>query len=361
MRKPQRWDMCVSHFDQDVVTFITQYFSRPETTILFIAAAGFDPRSTVIAQTLAAFAPKIRALFIREQRANPPRLLVQNAEAHARILAQLYATHTTLPIQVFGTDGAVVGGRRIVAEISNVDLNGISDIIVDISALSSGISFPLIRYLVEFSGRNVHVFLAHDSLLDDSIHPNTSDKPSLVHGFKGNWALDAGSASAVLWLPQLARGRKAALSRIHEVVKPHDTCPIIPFPASNPRQGDDVLEYFQNELENTWEVDARNIVYAAENDPIDVYRTILQLDDLRTPVFAESGGSKLVLSPLGSKVLALGSMMAAIERELPIVYVEALGYEIDGPVATDPPPPKLLHLWLSGSPYPNDMTALIDI
>jgi hypothetical protein len=72
------------------------------------------------------------------------------------------------------------------------------------------------------------------------------------------------------------------------------------------------------ELEAGWEVDTRNIVYADEADPLDLYRTILRLDDLRKPVFKEVGGSLLVLSPLGSKIMALGALMGALERNLPV-------------------------------------------
>ena len=68
-------------------------------------------------------------------------------------------------------------------------------------------------------------------------------------------------------------------------------------------------------------MDTRNIVYADEGDPLDLYRTILRLDDLRKPVFREVGGSLLVLSPLGSRVTALGALMAALERDLPVAYL----------------------------------------
>lgn len=75
--------------------------------------------------------------------------------------------------------------------------------------------------------------------------------------------------------------------------------------------------------------DARSIVYADEGDPLD--RTILALDNLRKPVFAETGGSMLVLSPLGNEVMALGALMAALERDLPVVYLDRLRARIFNP------------------------------
>lgn len=99
-------------------------------------------------------------------------------------------------------------------------------------------------------------------------------------------------------------------------------------------------------------MDTRNIVYASESDPLDLYRTILRLEDLRVPVFAECDGSLLVLSPLGSKVMALGCLMAALERDLPIVYLEAVGYAVEANKLAQEGDYKLLHLWLEGDVYP---------
>ena len=114
-----------------------------------------------------------------------------------------------------------------------------------------------------------------------------------------------------------------------------------------------MAEEYLTEFEETWEVDTRNIVYADEADPLDLYRTILRLDDLRRPVFVETGGSMLVLSPLGSKVMALGALMAALERNLPVAYVEPLGYGFEATATEAARPSKLIHIWLEGDAYPN--------
>ena len=100
-------------------------------------------------------------------------------------------------------------------------------------------------------------------------------------------------------------------------------------------------------------MDARNIIYADEGDPLDLYRTILRLDDLRAPVFEETGGSMLVLSPLGSKVMAFGALLAALERDLPIVYLESVGYELESRVPERFDDSNLIHLWLEGDVYPD--------
>jgi hypothetical protein len=98
-------------------------------------------------------------------------------------------------------------------------------------------------------------------------------------------------------------------------------------------------------------VDTRNIVYAAEEDPLDLYRTILRLDDLRKAVFREVGGSLLVLSPVGSKVMALGALMAALERDLPVAHLESIGYDLDRSIPATSTTPNLVHVWLEGDVY----------
>ena len=240
---------------------------------------------------------------------------------------------------------------------------GVTDVIVDISALSAGISFPIVRYFFERIDRgneavNLHVFVVHDPHLDSDIRSIASDAPGYVHGFKGRSTLSEMADAAKLWLPQLATGRRAALERLYGFIEPHDTCPILPFPASNPRLGDELAEEYLTELESTWSVDTRNIIYADEEDPLDLYRTILRLDDLRKQVFAETGGSMLVLSPLGSKLMAVGALMAALERNLPVVYLESVGYEFEAIVPEEIGRPNLIHLWLEGDVYPRPRPAL---
>src|SRR6185369_11682497 len=69
----------------------------------------------------------------------------------------------------------------------------------------------------------------------------------------------------------------------------------------------------------------------------------------------EVGGSQIILSPVGSKALAVGALMAALDRDFTIMYVEALGYDVDLPrldAARSASPGDLVHVWLHGEAYP---------
>jgi len=362
MTPPGRWTSCVAHFDDNVRSFISEYFIS-DRKVLFIAGAGFDPRSTAVGRLLANSKAILESLLIQEIRPNPHNELLSRANTNAEVLSRLIANHKILPIDIFDSDNAVIGGRNVVKAISLQPYESITDIVVDISALSVGISFPILRYLIQrFSGNgskiNVHVFVSHNPIIDEAIRPIAGDTPGFVHGFRGLWALDSKASAAKLWLPQLARGRTTTLQRLFDFISPHDTCPILPFPALNPRLGDELAEHFLTEMENTWEVDTRNIIYASEDDPLDLYRTILRMEDPRREVFSETGGSLLVLSPMGSKVMALGALLAALERNLPVAHLEPIGYELDTSIATANLEPKMVHVWLEGDIYLSRATGI---
>ncbi len=351
------WDPCVAHSGDDVDRFLARYFAQPHRLAFLVAGAGFDPRSCIVAERLANETINVRALLIREDRPNPPRGQSNRANENTSVILNVLPDSQVASIDIFGQDGAVVGGRNIINVLRQQSLNGVTDIVVDISALSAGTIFPIIRYFVELIGRhgrqtNLHVVVVHDPLLDDKIRPVPGDVPAYVHGFKGRSTLSEASGAARLWLPQLAFGMRGALTRLYDFVDPHDTCPILPFPATDPRFGDRLAEEYLADFENTWSVDARNIVYADEGDPLDLYRTLLRLDDLRNAVFSETGGSMLVLSPHGSKVMALGALLAALERDLPVAYLESIGYDMMESVLDTVVQPSIVHLWLEGEVYP---------
>ena len=360
----RRWDPCVAHRGNEVDGFINDYFAQPDRKVLLVTGAGFDPRSCTVAERLSNTATSVRALLIREERPNPPQDQSDRADANTNILLTTLADRQVVRVKIFGSDGAAVGGRNLVRVFSQQQhLQGMTDVVVDISALSAGISFPIVRYFVERFARsneavNLHVFVVHDPYLDADIRSIASDVPGYVHGFKGRSTLYDTADAARLWLPQLATGRHAALGRLYDFVKPHNTCPILPFPARDPRLGDALAEEYLTEIESTWSVDARNIVYADEGDPLDLYRTILRLDDLRKSAFAETGGSMLVLSPLGSKLMALGALLAALEHDLPVAHLEPISYELEGTVPEEIEQSNLIHIWLEGDVYPHPRPAL---
>jgi hypothetical protein len=356
---PARWEHCIYHRGQHTEAFLREYLADETRRVLVIAGAGFDPRSTAVSEIIAGVAgARTVGFFLREERPRPAPPLVERADAHEGALLGLLPGSTVARLDVFASDNAVVGGRTAVRLINSLGLAGVSDVFVDLSALSVGVAFPIVRHvlgLVERRRLNLHLIVADEPGTDSGIVATSGDVADTVHGFKGGWGLDANSRAARLWMPQLARGKRGVLERIHQRVEPHAVCPILPFPASRPRLADELVEHFGEEFENTWKVDSGDIVYAGERGPLDLYRTILRMDDTRRRVFAEVGGSQIILSPVGSKALAVGALMAALDRDFTVMYVEALGYEVDLPrldASRGVSAGNLVHVWLHGDAYP---------
>lgn len=359
MSNSRRWDRCVCHRGQETQQFVAEYLGTDDRQALLIAGGGFDPRTTAISEVVSStMGDRVLGLFIREERPNPEGELVDRAERNVALMTALIPNSRVVQIQIFAPDGAVTGGRQAASMIHDVDLDGITDVLVDSSAISTGIAFPLVRHLlwrVETHPRllNLHLLVTDEPVTDQDIVSTSSDRAAPIHGFHGGLGLEPNAQAAKLWFPQLISGQRAILERIHSYCDPHDVCPILPFPSSNPRFADELIEEYQEQFDSQWKVDARNIVYADERNPLDLYRTILRIDDARKRVFAETGGSLIILSPLGSKVLAMGALMCAIERDFPVVHVESVAYAVDFKTMEvhRRGPGELVHVWLSGEAY----------
>lgn len=382
--EPPRWERCIDHRGDAVDGFVAQHFASDDRRVLLVGGAGFDPRTLTVAQLLTrTLDNRLEGLFIRERRPSPDRMLLAQADGHATELQRLVPASRVVDIDVFESDGAVGLGRRIVDLLRDLDIGSYTDIVIDFSALSIGSSFPLTRLLLErleaadadasatgigetprtSDGRiNLHAMVTARTTTDDQIVPSPSAVVGPVHGFQGRFGLDETARAAKLWIPQLPFDQRSILGRLYDYLQPHDVVPVLPFPAHDPRRSDRLIEHYATELENRWTVDARSLVYADETSPLDFYRTVLRMDDGRHPVFASTGGSLLILSPIGSKVLALGAMMAAAERDLPVMYVEALGYSAnvsDGD-QTCYSSADIVHVWLFGEAYPRVAASSTD-
>jgi hypothetical protein len=174
-----------------------------------------------------------------------------------------------------------------------------------------------------------------------------------VRGFAGPSSFQA-MPIARIWLPQLGRGRVETLRKIratHDSV--YKVCPVVPFPARNPRRADELLPEYQPALVDEWKVDARDYIYVSEKNPLDCYRTISTLKKRYDKTVDEVFFPQIILSPLGSRVIAAGAMMAAVEHGLSVHYVETLRYEFKTSALSAQPQDKdmIVHIWLHGPVY----------
>jgi hypothetical protein len=357
-----RWDTCLTLTDTDRDEFFAEYLDQAGRSCLLIGGAGFDPRAAHVAKYFGSFQrAKMRGIFIREERKLPqPQLGKLADENRGSIGGHLKGNAVFAKLNMFESD-VPVGGRKMLEILSKERFEEITDIILDISALSCSVFFPVTRYLLEVCAKaakakrslHLHLLTMEEPQVDRQIRGIPGESVSHLHGFRGDQSMDAGAQKPLLWIPVLAPGTGEILRRVYTYLSrdtnqtPIDVCPIIPFPCHDPRMPDLLICEFRDLLVK-WGADFRSLLYAAESDPLDAYRAICEICSARHTTFKALGGSSVVLTPVGNKLLAVGAMLAAIEKDLKVVMVESVGYNEGSGLTDNGSPLRLNHLWLFG-------------
>lgn len=247
MSPAKNWDPCVAYEGPRAEAFIADYFASKTRQVLMVVGAGFDYRSSRALGMLSKVAKdRLTGLFIREQRPEPGERLIKLADANEAQLRQCCADATVVSVDVFDSrDSAVVVGPQVVKVVGqDLTLDKVTDVVVDMSAMSIGLSFPLVRLVYQRARQsaarghrvNVHVLLMSDGFSDESVEREFIDKVTTVHGFAGQLGLRARREQiARLWIPQLSNRKRAATRLIFQYLLERapmlDVCPLIPFPS----------------------------------------------------------------------------------------------------------------------------------
>jgi hypothetical protein len=128
----------------------------------------------------------------------------------------------------------------------------------------------------------------------------------------------------------------------------------VPFPARNPRRGDSIIEEHRQILFDEFRVEPRNILYASEYNPFEAYRQVFQVIDRYRDALVELGDCRIFVSPLSSKLLSIGALLACYDHRhqrsgkfhVGMPYVEAAAYGPSPPISA--PDRELTSMWLTG-------------
>jgi hypothetical protein len=174
-----------------------------------------------------------------------------------------------------------------------------------------------------------------------------------ISGFQHGLMDEAGGNVVTVWVPVLGASQGPQLSRIYEFLEPDDVFPVLPFPSRNPRRGDEIVMEHRELLIEHMRVEPRNYIYAHESNPFDLYRQVTRLSDRYAPILEPLGVARVVASVHASKVLSLGVLLAAIERQLPVVHAVATDYIISpaADLLAFEDKNEMMTLWLAGDPY----------
>lgn len=355
-------------------SFWKEFLAEKRRDLLFVLGHGFDSRMCEgVDRILSVGGDGTRdvALIAFDEGADSPsQMYVDQRRANGLRLEKLIQGRGEIrhrSIRMFSEDNRRIGARSIAQEFaSQEEFNSYTDVVVDISALPRSLFMPLLAKLLALFDvepkdgklRNLHVIVSHSPVTDGSIvEEGLEESASYLHGFSAaKLESESTSSQPKIWIPVLGKRQQIQLERINQFVAPDEICPLLPSPAQNPREGDSIMIEYRELLIDQLRVEPRNIIFAAESNPFEVYRqiirSILHYDRALKPL----GGCKIALSAMSSKLASIGVLLAAYELghcdqkvTVGVAHVESQGYRVDSTVTA--PTATLFTLWLSGEYY----------
>lgn len=343
---------------------VRQMWADPEATEpVYLLGEGFDPRMLVgLKEALEAKSLDdlaVLSLGLAEPGGRSAR--AQQAAENMAELESLVADHqvrherVTYP-QIHERRSL---SRPLLAGVLAAEVfRGADQVIVDISALPVGVYFGLIKGLLDTMKTDqrdpeLQVVVAENATLDSCIKGSGVDTPAAILGF----ALDSELTQArqrppLVWAPVLGEGAGPQLEALEDSLRPDEICPVLPFPARDPRHADRLLIEAKELLVDRFEVEPSNYIYADERNPFDLYRALGRLQERYKSALQPLGDATVVISVHASKSLSLGALLAAYEYGLPAFNAEPAHYDFDlgqlgsGSVAAT----ELSGAWLMGKP-----------
>ena len=322
----------------DVDEFIADYFPTAGATLL-IGNVGFSPDVLYFPERLGPL-PNVDMRFFHEKRPAVPAVISQLAAERERQLRDLAACPMQfVDVAILAEDGAPVGGRNACMQVHQwLSAKAYTDVVVDATGMSRCTAFPVVKLLYQLSQSTpirVHLLVADSNQAPSNVKSVSNDRGGWMHGFPAQTETDDFTKALKLWVVQLSEKAGASLQTMfRELDSPEEVCPVLPFPAVNPRRADELLfehrEYWQRE----WFESPLNFIRAHESDPMDVFHSIVRLHTTREEALTDSGlMSQTVLSPVGRRLPGIGMLLAALSYGLPIFYLETVGYDVNGDLA----------------------------
>jgi hypothetical protein len=359
----RRWDDYVLGSTTERSKSLWNAAAQASMSTLLICGIGFDPRTMDVARQLnSSVGDRVKVLAL-ELPGDPSSPIGALAAANRNELRVLFGERIQFLRPVEVQDASTAGPaltRRLVGEFA---LLNETHVVVDMSALPSSISFPLIRLLLTQSVAEVvprfpgdlQVCVSESPSMDARIRPTGLEDPDTLAGFQRL----PDNPQTKVWVPVIGEGRGEQLRAAREYLQPDEVCPVLPFPSVGARRSDDLLLEHRLLLFDELQLEPRNVLYASESNPFDLYRQLCDLADRYRRALEPLGGATVVASQHSSKLLSLGVLLAAHEVELVVVHVRPTGYALyeQNPRRLGPedeigvPQPVVHTAWLTGQPY----------
>jgi len=332
---------------------------------LYVLGEGFDPRALVglrrVLDSGAASELTVLSLALAASGSGSTSARARRARANVSALEQLTRSHGVELVRVPFPDvheRRALGRAHLRTMLAHDAFARCEHIMLDISALPTGVYFGLIGGLLTLAdraelGRELQVLVAENVDLDNLIRGQGSETPAPIIGFRYDAELAVAPERPILvWAPVLGPGSDAQLEALYNSLVPDEICPVLPFPARNPRRSDELLLSLRHIVVDHFEVEPSNYIYADERNPFDLYRTLSRLNERYGRALSPLGETLVIVSIHSSKTLSLGALLAAHQHRLPVMNAEPEHYEFDEDAITDEllARSELFCAWLAGTP-----------
>lgn len=376
-----KWENYFLKDGKSCLQFWESFINERQRNILYILAVGFDPRTYNGLQTVYSFGANggardvIAIRYHSTERMDDP--LDPTVAKHIELIEN-YLKDKGFKRPVYknlvlrsnsDTTSASANAAKDIIESLN-DIHAYSDIVLDISAMPRSIFISLANKLLTLvehnnssgsSKINLHLITTENSLLDSKIvERGIEDNPTFIQGYTIIEKTRTNEYKKV-WIPILGENQKDQFIKIRNLIQPDEICPILPFPSKNLRRGDELIDYYQDALIGDPAFNLANIIYADESNPFQTYRLVVEAIRRYKTSFDLLSGCKIYLSTLSSKLLSIGTFLAAYEAkqshlEVGILHVESRGHRLKEGVSEEEVleiigENKLFEIWLSGEAY----------
>ena len=367
-----RWDPYILAQGNEFDTFWKDHLARRSRAVLMIIGRGFDVRACDAARHIfaAGGAGERHAWLLRfgdelQDSQHQEQMVAANEAGYRSLFKE--GNIREIEIALGDARRPTATSRNTVRTLSDkTTLRMYDDVILDISAIPRMIALTAIAKLIalldsiaEETGEqvNLHVTTAESVTADrQAASGSLSDVVTTVVGFSGNRNAESDDFMPRVWFPVLGEDQGTRLTRIHEDLMPNEICPVIPFPSRDPRRGDQIIASYQQTLFDDFQIEPNNILYACEFNPFEAYKQIYSAIGRYRNALTELGGCKAYVSPLSSKLLSVGALLACYNHRPPtgsnsklrigMPYVESVSYE--DVKQTNADPRELYSMWIRG-------------
>ncbi len=360
-----RWDPYILAGAGEFDSFWKDHLRGRRREILFLLGRGFDPRALKAIRRIRELGswPKVWLLVFEDGEEESParnEWTVKNREELADLVGE--ENIVELPVSIGVTGHANATSRSTRSALSRQGTTAmVDDVVIDISAMPRVVALSAIAKLIhdlDASGTstNLHVIAAESVRTDLAARGSLKDEVASLVGFSGRLNEETTEHVPRVWFPVLGERQRERLQLIQSHLNPDEICPVVPFPSRDPRRGDQIIAEHMDLLFEEFRVEPSNILRASEFNPFEAYRQLFLAMDRYRKALTELDGCKAYVSPLSSKLLSVGALLACYDHQfgevegkklnVGIPYVETAVYA--DPDVGDDVASELYSMWIRG-------------